>query len=57
MESIISYIDRGKYGNSNYRGNCSGYIIRDLIKQFYPYSKPKKFVEIFSRWWNWKRCC
>lgn len=57
MESIISYIDRGKYGNSNYRGNCSGYIISDLIKQFYPYSKPKKFVEIFSRWWNWKRCC
>ena len=48
MQSIISYEDRG---------NCSGYVIRDLIKQFYPNSKPKKFIEIFSRWRYWKRCC
>lgn len=48
MQSVISYKERGKYGNSNYRGNCSGYVIKDLIEQFYPKSKPKKFVEIFS---------
>lgn len=53
MESVISYVERGNYGNSLYRGNCSGYVIRDLIKQFYKDSLPKKFIEIFSRWRNW----
>ena len=48
MQSIVSYKDRGNFGNSKYRGNCSGYIIQDLIHHFYPNSKPKKFVEIFS---------
>lgn len=48
MNSVISYKERGKYGNSSYRGNCSGFVIKDLIKHFYPNSKPKKFVEIFS---------
>lgn len=56
MESIISYKERGKYGNALYRGNCSGFIIKDLIKQFYTNSMPKKFIEVFSRWRNWKRC-
>lgn len=48
MQSIVSYSNRGKWGNSSYRGNCSGYIIKDLIQHFYPNSKPKKFVEVFS---------
>ena len=48
MQSIVSYKDRGNFGDSKYRGNCSGYIIKDLIQHFYPTSKPKKFVEIFS---------
>lgn len=48
MQSVISYEDRGPYGQSNYRGNCSGYVIKDLIKHFYPNSKPKKFIEVFS---------
>ena len=48
MQSVISYKDRGDYGDSKYRGNCSGYVIKDLISQFYPNSKPKKFIEIFS---------
>lgn len=48
MQSIVSYKERGKYGNSNYRGNCSGFIIKDLIEHFYPKAKPKKFIEIFS---------
>lgn len=48
MQSVVSYIDRGMYGKADYRGNCSGYVIKDLISYFYPYSRPKKFVEIFS---------
>ena len=48
MQSVISYKERGKYGNSLYRGNCSGYVIKDLIEHFYPDSKPKKFIEVFS---------
>ncbi len=48
MQSIVSYKNRGSFGDSKYRGNCSGYIIKDLIQHFYPTSKPKKFVEIFS---------
>lgn len=48
MQSIVSYKDRGNYGDSKYRGNCTGYIIKDLINNYYPTSKPKKFVEIFS---------
>ena len=48
MQSIVSYKDRGNFGDSKYRGNCTGYIIKDLINNYYPNSKPKKFVEIFS---------
>lgn len=56
MDSVISYSERGKYGNSKYRGNSSGKVIKNLIEQFYPESKPKKFIEIFSRRRNRKRC-
>ncbi len=48
MQSIVSYKNRGNFGDSKYRGNCTGYIIKDLINNYYPTSKPKKFVEIFS---------
>ena len=48
MQSIISYKERGRYGKPNYRGNCSGFIIKDLIEHFYPKTKPKKLIEIFS---------
>lgn len=48
MQSIISYPNRGKWGDSSYRGNCSGHVIKDLIQHFYPNSKPKKFIEVFS---------
>lgn len=44
LNSILSYPNRGPYGNSFYRGNCSGYVIRDLLL-FY---KPKKFIEVFA---------
>lgn len=48
MNSIISYKDRGNFGDSSYRGNCSGFVIKDLLEHFFPTSKPKRFVEIFS---------
>lgn len=44
MKSILSYENRGKWGNSKFRGNVSGHVIKDLL-EFY---KPKKFVEVFS---------
>ena len=34
MNTIVSYPDRGEYGKSSYRGNCSGLLIEDLIKQY-----------------------
>lgn len=48
MQSIISYPERGKWGNSKYRGNVSGHVIKDLIQHFYPNGQPKRFVEVFS---------
>src|SRR5690625_7055862 len=44
INSILSYPSRGPYGKSYYRGNCTGYIIRDLLL----YYKPKKFLECFA---------
>lgn len=41
MNSIISYPNRGNYGKNNYRGNCSGFVIKDLVKHF----KPNDFVD------------
>ena len=35
MQSIVSYPERGPYGLSSYRGNCSGLLIKDLIAQFH----------------------
>jgi len=40
----MSYPNRGKWGNSKYRGNCSGYVIRDLLLHF----QPNQFLEIFA---------
>lgn len=48
LKSIISYPDRGHWGNASYRGNCSGHVIKDLLKQFFPHSAPKRFIEVFS---------
>lgn len=49
MQSVVSYPNRGPYGDSSYRGNCSGNIIKDLIKHFYPgNTKPKRFIVVFS---------
>lgn len=48
MQSIVSYKDRGHWGNSKYRGNTSGHIIKDLIQHFFPYQPPRQFIEVFS---------
>nr|WP_173026399.1 hypothetical protein [Aeromonas sp. Ne-1]AKO69690.1 DNA modification methylase [Aeromonas sp. Ne-1] len=42
--TILSYPNRGKWGKSSYRGNCSGHIIKDLLEHY----KPQKFLEVFS---------
>lgn len=42
MQSVVSYPNRGNYGKSNYRGNCTGLIIKDLVTHF----KPKHFVDV-----------
>lgn len=41
MNSIVSYPNRGNYGKSNWRGNCSGYLIKDMLR-FY---QPRVFVD------------
>ena len=48
LTSLMKYPNRGEWGQATYRGNCSGYVIKDLIEHFYPNSKPKQFVEVFS---------
>jgi len=32
--SVVSYTDRGPWGDSKYRGNCTGYIVKDLVLRF-----------------------
>ena len=34
MCSVVSYLDRGPWGDSSYRGNCSGHLVKDLILRF-----------------------
>lgn len=41
MNSIISYPDRGHWGDSKWRGNMSGHVMRDLFLQL----KPQTFVD------------
>lgn len=36
LTSIHSTRSRGPYGDSRYRGNCSGYLIKDLLRFFKP---------------------
>ncbi|WP_437186698.1 hypothetical protein SH668x_000047 [Planctomicrobium sp. SH668] len=34
LTSLYSRVGRGPYGDARYRGNCSGYLIKDLIRYF-----------------------
>lgn len=36
MKSIVSYVDRGPWGDATYRGNCSGHLLYDLITYYRP---------------------
>lgn len=36
LTSIHATENRGPYGDSRYRGNCSGYLIKDLLQYFEP---------------------
>lgn len=41
MKSVISYPNRGHWGKNDWRGNMSGYVVKDLIEHF----RPKLFVD------------
>lgn len=41
MRSVISYPNRGPWGKSDWRGNMSGFAVKDLIEHF----RPKLFVD------------
>lgn len=32
--SVVSYVDRGPWGDAKYRGNCTGHLVKDLILRF-----------------------
>jgi len=34
LSSVVSYPQRGPWGDSSYRGNCSGHLVKDLILRF-----------------------
>jgi hypothetical protein len=34
LSSVVSYPDRGPWGDKAYRGNCSGWLAKDLILRF-----------------------
>lgn len=36
MQSIVSYKDRGHWGKSRWRGNTSGFILKDLFNAIRP---------------------
>ena len=44
LTSVVSYPDRGPWGNPRYRGNCSGHLIRDVLRHF----QPASFLEVFA---------
>lgn len=44
LTSVLSFTKRGKWGRADYRGNCSGYVIKELLE----YYQPKKFLEVFA---------
>ncbi len=43
-DSILDYPSHGHWGKASYRGNCTGYLIKDLLEKY----QSKQFVEVFS---------
>lgn len=39
--SVLSFPERGKWGKSSWKGNCSGYVLKALFEQY----KPQSFVD------------
>lgn len=44
LTSVHSVRPRGPYGDSRYRGNCGGFLIRDLLRYF----KPRRVLDPMS---------
>jgi hypothetical protein len=44
--SILSFPDRGPWGNSRYRGNCSGHVYKRIFG--YLLRSPKSLSDLFS---------
>ena len=42
MKSVMSFPERGKWGKSSWRGNCSGHVQKELIEHY----RPKLFVDV-----------
>jgi hypothetical protein len=38
LTSVVSYPERGPWGDNRYPGNCSGYMLIDLLATFQPHS-------------------
>lgn len=36
LTTVLSYPDRGPWGDPTYRGNCSGHVVRDLLAYYRP---------------------
>ncbi|MFE8703967.1 hypothetical protein ACFYKX_25675 [Cytobacillus sp. FJAT-54145] len=53
QSSILDFPNRGKWGQSSYRGNCSGHVIKGLLEHF----KPTKFLEVFAGGGTGKDVC
>jgi len=37
--SVVSYPDRGKWGNARWRGNCSGHIVKEALGSYFNWGK------------------
>lgn len=44
QSSVVSFPDRGPFGRSDYRGNCSGYIVQGFLERWHP-DKQLLFVD------------
>jgi hypothetical protein len=44
INSVVDYPDRGPWGDRGYRGNFSGFLVRDLYYQL----KPKSVLDVFE---------
>jgi len=36
LTTVVSYPERGPFGDHKFRGNCSGYLVKDLVEYFEP---------------------